>query len=179
MGSGWLKALEIRGPTAFLGFLAAALVSAGYHYSWLSFGGMPSWAAAATNVFAVLLAVLSMPWLGHLAAKPFRAWRRNRQHRASLLLHMQTLAREEALVFWQMVANGQRSVRGAVGGIHGHPGLEGLLARGLLTVVSQVGPTSVLVMPDQVWRAVSQQRDAAKDVLASLPAPCPSEYDRI
>lgn len=157
VGSGWLKALELRGPTAFLAFVAAALVSVGHERSWMSLAELPAWSAAAANLCAILFGVLSLPWLLGLVGWPYRrvvdARRRNRR----IVEALQSLSSEEAYVLFHMIADGRRDDFGNITGLYADASRQGLVNRGLLVPRAAVGSVHSLWIPDHVWKVVRGQ----------------------
>jgi len=167
MGSDWLKALEIRGPTAFLAFIAAALVVAGHKLRILSLDALPAWAAAVASVAAILFGVLSIPWLVHLAGAPFRRLRTANRRDAQIRQSLSTLTADEMAVLWSMVRDHERTTAAPAVYSFSHVGHHGLMGRDLLVHEAFVGASEVMRIPDDVWSVI---KDApAAEILERLP----------
>jgi hypothetical protein len=169
MGADWLKALEIRGPTAFLAFIAATLVSLGHAHSIASLGALPEWIAAAINVVAVLFAVLSIPWLLSLAMKPFQAAKRRSSRRSAIVTQLNAMLYEEAEVFWEMVAESRRNTFANMSFLRASLPHSGLVDRGLLRIIARIGDGASLWIPDDVWEVATEDPELARKLLAIRP----------
>lgn len=157
LDSGWLKLLDLSGPSSFACFVTCGAISYGHSDSWLLMATLPDWVVAFANVglffFGALAAVWVLRgivgWLQSAVRKRGRARRVNQQ--------LDSLSQDERKVFSYLLNRGQNAFPCSLA----DPTVGVLVQRGL--VIRGAGQHSIVnwphIVPPYVWDVLLDRRD--------------------